>query len=203
MFSNPLNKIFILNFSENSDCTRFSKLLSPKRSKGLNTADISINKKAGILGEVIVQNALKAHKGCFSPFSYGEHGKPYFETFKDFHFNVSHSGNFVAAAFSESAVGLDIEVLRQSDLKIANRFFSEEEKEYAKDNETFFHIWTRKEAFIKQTGEGMSRPLPSFNCLDMTNIQTFNRDNLIISVCGKPKEKYKILFINEHQLSDC
>lgn len=61
-------------------------------------------------------------------FIYNEYGKPFVQNFSDFHFNISHSGEWVVCATANSNVGIDIE--RVSDieaLKLANEFFSEEE----------------------------------------------------------------------------
>lgn len=80
-------------------------------------------------------------------------------------FNITHAGDLVAVAFAKNArVGIDIErVERKVDLMgVAERILSEED--FAKfcalpDVEkaaTFFRIWTRKEAYLKATGEGIT-----------------------------------------------
>jgi len=83
-------------------------------------------------------------------------------------FNLSHSYDIVICAVSEKAVGCDIEKISNVNLSIAKRFFSENEFKYIEsfsvektDNE-FYRLWTAKESFIKMTGEGLSRPLKSF-----------------------------------------
>jgi 4'-phosphopantetheinyl transferase len=87
-------------------------------------------------------------------------------------FNLSHSRGFVACAVTlGSEVGIDVEALsrRQSGLDIAGHFFSPQEvailREIAPDrqHEAFLRFWTLKEAFIKATGEGLSRALDSFS----------------------------------------
>lgn len=87
-------------------------------------------------------------------------------------FNLSHSDECVAYAFTQRrSVGIDIERVRalEDADDIAERMFSSREKEaYSKLGRDerpagFFHCWTRKEAFIKATGEGLSRPLDSFD----------------------------------------
>ena len=66
----------------------------------------------------------------------GEYGKPYIsavlkdgreEEVRGIHFNLSHSGTYVAAAFGDVRVGIDIEHIRENWKKIAEHFFSEEE----------------------------------------------------------------------------
>lgn len=87
-------------------------------------------------------------------------------------FNLSHSGNLVLYAFSRGrAVGIDIETVRKeiATLAIAENFFSPDEvtalKAVSEDMHTvaFFNCWTRKEAFIKALGEGLSHPLQNFS----------------------------------------
>ncbi|MDR1059826.1 MAG: 4'-phosphopantetheinyl transferase superfamily protein, partial [Clostridiales bacterium] len=87
------------------------------------------------------------------------------------HFNISHSGRHVVCALCDAPVGIDVEIVRPIDMNIANRFFSADERgrlfsEPADGHgrlELFYSIWTRKESFIKMTGEGLSRPLGSFS----------------------------------------
>ena len=77
-------------------------------------------------------------------------------------FNLSHSGDRVMCVISDRRVGCDVEEITKSD-GIANRFFTENEAKLATDNpQMFTRIWTLKESFIKTTGEGLSRPLKSF-----------------------------------------
>jgi 4'-phosphopantetheinyl transferase len=86
-------------------------------------------------------------------------------------FNLSHSGALAACAFGlECEIGVDLEQIRpMPDLfDIAGRFFSPDE---CRDLEAvppsqreagFFTCWTRKEAYIKAVGGGLSIPLDSF-----------------------------------------
>jgi 4'-phosphopantetheinyl transferase len=109
-------------------------------------------------------------------FEYGPHGKPRLDTSHvlahPLHFNLTHSNDL--ALFSVTglgAIGIDIEQIRPdfSSAQIAKRYFSAGEiealgmlapQEYA---EAFFRCWTRKEAFIKATGLGLSLPLDQFD----------------------------------------
>jgi 4'-phosphopantetheinyl transferase len=87
-------------------------------------------------------------------------------------FNVSHSGGIALFAFTHRReIGVDVEqVRRDSDLEaIACRFFSAHEQEQLaalpseEKAEAFFRCWTRKEAYIKATGDGLSLPLSQFD----------------------------------------
>jgi 4'-phosphopantetheinyl transferase len=103
----------------------------------------------------------------------GEFGKPALEADcagSELHFNISHTRGFVACAIARDEVGVDVEASdRMTDFDIGDRFFAPEEAQLVRSapSETrasiFFRFWTLKEAFIKATGEGLTRPLDSFS----------------------------------------
>jgi 4'-phosphopantetheinyl transferase len=105
----------------------------------------------------------------------GSHGKPSLAwpfSESGLQFNVSHSGNVAAYAFAyRAAVGIDVEAIRPmaDAADIARRFFSRNERKdfFSLDPVdrcvAFFRCWTRKEAFIKAIGEGLSHPLAAFD----------------------------------------
>ncbi len=108
-------------------------------------------------------------------FSYSKKEKPSLgpaDVDKGITFNVSHSGGIALFAFSRRReVGIDVEqVRRDADLEaIARRFFSTREQGQlaalpAEEKfDAFFRCWTRKEAYIKATGDGLSLPLSQFD----------------------------------------
>lgn len=85
-------------------------------------------------------------------------------------FNVAHSGRLVLLAFARCDVGIDVEMVREGtdSEALARRFFAPDEiaaLDAAPAPERvgrFFRIWTRKEAFLKARGMGLSSPLDSF-----------------------------------------
>ena len=102
---------------------------------------------------------------------YGLNGKPSLAGRSLPAFNVSHSGDLFACAVSTvDHVGVDVEQMRVvSDLEgLARRFFSPAEiaalvefPEFERQS-AFLRCWTRKEAFLKATGEGFAGGLNSF-----------------------------------------
>jgi 4'-phosphopantetheinyl transferase len=62
-------------------------------------------------------------------FSIDEYGKPYCEFINNFHFNVSHSGDWVVCAVDNKPIGIDIEKISKIDLDISKNFFSDKEHE--------------------------------------------------------------------------
>jgi 4'-phosphopantetheinyl transferase len=103
-------------------------------------------------------------------FTFGHRGKPAVQG-TPLRFNLSHSGAMAACAVTRNEeIGIDIELIRpMSDLEsVARRFFHPEECRKllalnGEDRETaFFRCWTRKEAYIKALGDGLSAELDRF-----------------------------------------
>ncbi|MBQ9227771.1 MAG: 4'-phosphopantetheinyl transferase superfamily protein [Eubacterium sp.] len=76
------------------------------------------------------------------------------------YFNLSHSGKLVVLAKGTCALGVDVEAIRSVDISRFARVFSEEEMASLQGSptpdESFFTLWTRKEAFVKCLGKGLS-----------------------------------------------
>jgi 4'-phosphopantetheinyl transferase len=105
-------------------------------------------------------------------FSYGEYGKPALETEHVLHFNLSHSNEVALLAIAlDAELGVDVEHIRAdfASEDIARRFFSRAEVDVFNalpQNErvaAFFRCWTRKEAYIKAIGKGLSQALDEFD----------------------------------------
>lgn len=125
----------------------------------------------------LLRSLLGAYLGA-SPreliFEYSDKGKPTLTSRHDsgLAFNVSHSGDLAMLGFAvRDKIGIDIEKIRNDfdTTAIAQRFFSAAEQDQlsclpaSQQHEAFFHCWTRKEAFIKALGEGLSHPLDQFD----------------------------------------
>ena len=104
-------------------------------------------------------------------FVYGVKGKFALASPSSIQFNLTHSGNLAVIALTTGLeIGVDVEHMRPlSDIQqIADQFFCPEEaSEVMSAPQTerelaFFRCWTRKEAYIKATGDGLSAPLSSF-----------------------------------------
>ena len=83
-----------------------------------------------------------------------------------FRFSLSHSGDYAVCAVNGAPVGVDIEVIGKDGDKIARRFFAEDELKYIYNAESFCHIWTLKESFMKAVGLGMKLPMDAFSVAD-------------------------------------
>ena len=108
-------------------------------------------------------------------FFYNQYGKPSLAPeFSSYllNFNLSHSGSMALYAITQNMeIGVDVECVRPSFEyeEIAERFFSANEVDILrtipieKKLEAFYNCWTRKEAYIKARGKGLSLPLDSFD----------------------------------------
>ena len=108
-------------------------------------------------------------------FCYSEHGKPFLGSQgaePTLQFNLSHTqGAVLLGICRKRSIGVDVERIRE-DLdpkEIAGRFFSPFEQGVlrelpkAEQRPAFFRCWTRKEAFLKARGHGLSYPLDLFD----------------------------------------
>jgi 4'-phosphopantetheinyl transferase len=105
-------------------------------------------------------------------FSYNPFGKPELASKGQapFHFNLSHSaGQALLAVSDRFALGVDIEEIRPMTENVAGHFFSPAEcRELralpgAEQMPAFYRCWTRKEAFVKAHGAGLSLALDCFD----------------------------------------
>lgn len=137
----------------------------------------SKDRKRFVVGRGILRRLLAGYLGDKPrelQFDYGPQGKPALAgIYRDagVSFNLSHAADAALYAVTrERAIGIDIEQIRPGFAGdgIAERFFSAAERRSmaslppgAKDA-AFFACWTRKEAYIKATGQGLSLPLDQF-----------------------------------------
>lgn len=106
-------------------------------------------------------------------FAYAHYGKPYLPDNKLF-FNLSHSNELAVYALCHTEMmGIDIEYVPKpiEHDALVTRFFSQYEiQQFRKLTPEqkqlgFFSGWTRKEAFIKAVGQGLSYPLDEFSVI--------------------------------------
>ena len=101
---------------------------------------------------------------AFEPRSKGEHGKPFFTLLPRIHYNITHSGKYVMCLFAGEEVGIDVQIHKKVNYeRILERMVPADmirEILDADDMEkAFFTQWVLREAYIKWTGEGLSRDL--------------------------------------------
>ena len=97
-------------------------------------------------------------------FLLAENKKPYIN---DISFNISHSGDYVVLAISKKAIGIDVEIIKNHfDYDpLAEVCFTQNERKLITNLENFYTFWTRKEAILKATGEGLIDNLLDIECI--------------------------------------
>jgi 4'-phosphopantetheinyl transferase len=154
-----------------------------------------IDKKLSLYAELIVRYDICKELNIINDnieFKTNAYGKPYLYGYYNYEFNISHTRNAIVIATSDKAIGVDIEFMRMPDMRIAKNYFIKDELAYIMRSEkdttkAFYEIWTKKEAYIKYIGKGLSLPLSSFNVFDSKlgkKIDTFNMNGYICSICS-------------------
>jgi 4'-phosphopantetheinyl transferase len=160
---------------ESNTLERATSLLSEEERERASRYRVEPARNAFILTRSTLRTLLGAYLGE-SPRSIRlrltKYGKPFLGAGSNLHFNVSHTEGLALLAFArERRVGIDVERIRsQPDaLQLAHRFFSEREQQELESlpadrvAAAFLRCWTRKEAYIKARGEGLSLPLHQFD----------------------------------------
>jgi 4'-phosphopantetheinyl transferase len=157
----------------NNSCLR---LLPESRRSRLRRFVHDIDCTRSLIGELEVRREAcnQFNLGnCDLVFRADDHGKPRIANLPNFHFNISHSGNWVVVGFSTSAIGVDVERLGPVDLSIAGKCFTLEEISYvgggsgavlpSDQAKKTLEIWTLKESYAKALGWGLLIPTRSYS----------------------------------------
>jgi 4'-phosphopantetheinyl transferase len=162
---------------DDSHAFALSKLLTSEELQRANNFYFERDRKTYIITRGILRTILGSlirKNPSELQISYTTYGRPFLISNKntpDIRFNVSHSHDRALIAITKGRnVGVDIEYIRplRYEDRISERFFSLKENEALRSlpkniqHRAFFTCWTRKEAFIKAKGGGLTIPLKSF-----------------------------------------
>lgn len=120
-----------------------------------------------MIAEKLLETALRKEYNItlsYEPRAEGEHGKPFLSYRPSLHYNISHSGEYVVCILADQEVGIDVQIHRKANYeRMLKRMVPEDEYNEilasADMQERFFEQWVLREAYIKWTGEGLSRDL--------------------------------------------
>jgi 4'-phosphopantetheinyl transferase len=161
---------------DGAELTALADLLSPEERQRAEKFRVNEPRRHFVFGRAMLRQLLGA---CLNVdpaalvFGYEPRGKPFLVQpcpQGDLRFNVSHSGRLVAIALTRGReVGVDIEFIHSlADWPLmAGRIFSPRELcelralPASSQRAAFFNGWTRKEAWLKATGEGLTDDLPA------------------------------------------
>lgn len=179
-----MHDTYILEIDRNIEKDDFDRLLrcvSKEKKERINRFHRFEDAQRTLLGDVLARYAVCKRLGIGNrdlAVETNAYGKPLLRKPEGIHFNISHSGHWVICAVDDTAVGIDVEMIKPIDLEIAKRFFSRDEYRYLMNQpeemklKCFYRLWTLKESYIKTEGKGLSIPLNSFTIkLQSTDIQ--------------------------------
>lgn len=132
------------------------------------------------------------------------YGKPYLKDEK-LHFNVSHSGDYLAIVISEQPVGVDIQIRKRIKEGMYRKVVQPKEQPLIGENREwdFLRLWSLKESFVKAEGKGLRIPMKDYwfakeneeyfvnyggQRMQWTfNIEETLLEDYVIAVCGMEK----------------
>ncbi|NDK54681.1 4'-phosphopantetheinyl transferase superfamily protein [Pontibacter fetidus] len=159
--------------------------------------------KEWLASRVLVYSLLQQFTSDIPVLQRNTHGRPVFEQ-APFHVSISHSPGLAAVIVSDKyEVGIDVELLSPKALRVANKFLSEDEKNYTcgEEGKTCLY-WSAKETLYKMYSQRklifkenlLLQPDPETENLLLGRVQTDNFSKLY-------QVQHEI--INEHVLTYC
>ena len=143
------------------------KEVSPRRLAKIERLK-KTDDKLRCLGAGLLINYIREKFDIRDEIMVAKNGKPHF-TRTRMSFNISHSGNYVVIVVSDFNIGIDIQRMEKHNHLIAEKNFCANDCAYINENDNYeiqrqrFHeIWTIKEAYLKNIGIGLRKPLNSF-----------------------------------------
>ena len=160
---NHLSIIFVNTNTLSLDSLLSSSFLSDDNLFEINHYKVEESKKEKACSFILKNKYVKEYL-------VNEFGKPISE---NCFFNVSHSHGVVVFVKSDTPIGIDIEKIRPVKEDLIDYISSYEEKEYIKDDKTFFEVWTNKEAIVKSIGTGINCKISDIPSLPINSIRKF------------------------------
>ena len=163
---------------------KYFSLMSEEKQAKVMRFYFDEDRKRTVAGEMLARKAVAMRCGVSEAsivFGKNENGKPFAENL-DVQFNISHSEDMVVCAVDDKPVGIDVEKIRQIDLKIAKRVYTQDEIRYlyggdeSETPERFFELWTAKEAYLKFLGCGI---------VDKLNTMPVKTENVLVQKDGE------------------
>jgi len=199
--------------SVESELTQFEfnylfSLISSEKRKRIQKFHFKKDAQNCLLADILARIEICRATGISNKelkFSINEYGKPFLTTNPHVHFNISHAGHYIACAVSDAPVGIDIELIKPIEMKIAERFFTPDETAYIIQDESmrrFYEVWTKKESRIKWEGLGLHKPLTSFSVFDLREQEAifyhevFSNNEVISHLCSSKKQPPAVIILN-------
>ncbi len=179
-------------YDEKQMSTLFDSISLTKREK-LMKYRFDIDRKIHAYADILLRFLISKVSGMNPKdiaIQAGISGKPYIACTPHIEFNISHTRNAVAIALSDSPVGIDVERIRDIDLKLVEDIFTAKEISWLnaeKDGQycRFYKLWTKKEAMAKYYGIGLPDNLKTVDVTDCKpTLSTLSFGDYIVTVCS-------------------
>ena len=191
-------KVYLLDYR----ALPLSFLMNSKYLSELEKISFEKYKNENVRKEKIVSAILK--NKYIGDYHLNEYGKP---ISNNKYFNISHSDGYIALAIDQVPVGIDIENIRNAEEDLRNYISNDEEKKYIHDDESFFEVWTNKEALVKANGNGINQEIKTIQSLPLNAIRTYDNkiyfnktikyQNLVITVSRASSDDFNINIMEE------
>ena len=207
--------LYFMEIDDSADPSFLQKLLpliSPEKQQRISSMRYEADKKLSVYAETLVRvracSALSVRNQDIQ-MAVNAFGKPYICNAPSFHFNISHTRSALVAAIGDEPLGVDIEKMNKADPDVAGKVFTSAEYAYVfSDDDSkdirFNEIWTKKESYIKWTGEGWSSDPLKIDVLSEPSVPQFaimKIGEYVVSICSATMNKYpEVIQIRESEL---
>ena len=183
------NMIYINENTDELDIeTALSEVSAQRREKALKFRHEK-GRRLSLAVYLLLKKGLREEFGITENpvFSYSPEGKPFLPDHPDIHFSFSHSGTVALCAIDRVPVGADVEVPRKITPELTTYTMNDEEVSRITASEdpqmAFLSLWTKKEAVLKLTGEGIRNNMKNvLTDSDTYLIETVTTKNYIFSI---------------------
>ena len=159
--------IYLNEHPEDLNIALALKQVGPQRREAALRYLREIDRKLSLAAFLLLMEGLEKEYGIMEPpvLAFGPHGKPFLRDHPRIHFNLSHCARAVLCVVGDAPVGCDVETVEfPLDRDLVRHCCSPEEEAAILSSErpdvAFCTLWTRKEAYLKWTGEGLTDHLP-------------------------------------------
>ncbi|RKD30254.1 4'-phosphopantetheinyl transferase family protein [Lacrimispora algidixylanolytica] len=193
--------------------SKLLKFVSLQRLKRIQSYYLESDRKLSLYAALLVRQCLSTISGLSAlnlVFGCDKNHKPTCLTKTSLHFNLSHTQGFILCGIStHHPVGIDVERITSAPFSIMRRFFHPMEIQYVEDapfseqDNRFYEIWTKKEAYTKQQGTGLVPNLSELNILSSDIhplLHTWKYNNYVCSICNNSNSPNKITYIQESEI---
>ena len=160
--------IYLNDHIEKLDMEEALQAVSPQRRRLALRYRQEHDRRLSLAVYLLMMEALEKEYDIHTPqeFVFGPNGKPTLKDHPDIHFNLSHCPHAALCVVGDAPMGCDVEAVpKQLDVDLCRYCCSDNELDdilrAKQPTIAFTALWTKKEAFLKLTGQGLTKELPS------------------------------------------